>query len=487
MKKTTFLTALLFLSFLANSQVYVAYNHGDLKEDSQGRFIGDLKVSDIMNRATLDAADDKKFLKEFTLKMKVWDYLGEPMEMYAFQWTRKKSYTVKVDNEIRSMSLEKLKEYPDLQKRFLDIRPTKVDIKIAGVAGDGNTTNTYKVGQVNIPEENIPVVMMFDYIVKDVDLLIAKEGEYREPTIAGSPPTWNEFFNWSYSDPSIGPDIKLNVSEASFNRLTESEQNQRIKKIKNVWKQIKHMKLRADLKTLEWPELEMIDIIKTYDRYKNNKKELSPREKIDAELAKLQRITEYTSNDEWGELPELVEPELIVKDSKLIKYLNTNIVLFEVHNKQTIYPLAYDYDKERDNDGIDRILQTVPYFIYNTMEGANGNTTYLIDVNGNKKINIKFDNIYYYNSASKVLEYHLAYIKKGDDLFNFKSVSWSKGKVRKNTFLFDRNGEYIIAKRVDKDTKMIRGEKRANVSYITTYIYDMNFNLIESFKGVAFR
>ena len=272
MRKSTLIIALLLSFFTTSSQVYDAYNHAELKKDSKGRFIGDISVLGIMNRATLDAADDKNFLKEFTLKLKIWDYLGEPMEMYAFQWKRKKSYTVKVNNRIRNLSLDDLKDYPDLQKRFLNIRPTKVDVKISGVAGDGNSTNTYKVGQVNVPEEIVPVVMLFDYIVKDVDLLIAKEGEYREPTVAGSPSTWNEFFKWSYSDPSIGPDIDLNITETSFNKLSENAQKQRIKKIKDVWKQIKHIKLRADLKTLEWPELEMIDIIKTYDRYKKQKK-----------------------------------------------------------------------------------------------------------------------------------------------------------------------------------------------------------------------
>lgn len=295
-----FLFIVFLLSFfLANSQVYDAYNHGELKKDTQGRFIGDISVLGIMNRTTLDAADDKNFLKEFTLKMKIWDYLGEPMEMYAFQWKRKKSYTVKVNNNIRNLSLEDLKDYPDLQKRFLNIRPTKVDVEISGVAGDGNVTNIYKVGRVNVPEEIVPVVMLFDYIVKDADLLIAKESKYREPTVAGSPTTWNEFFQWSYSDPSIGPDIDLNITESSFNRLSEIEKKQRIKKIKDVWKQIKHIKLRADLKTLEWPELEMIDIIKTYDRYKNKKKSKKDESENDFWSGEEEKVTEINENDDF--------------------------------------------------------------------------------------------------------------------------------------------------------------------------------------------
>ncbi|EAP88125.1 hypothetical protein [Croceibacter atlanticus] len=299
MRKSTLIIALLLSFFTTSSQVYDAYNHAELKKDSKGRFIGDISVLGIMNRATLDAADDKNFLKEFTLKLKIWDYLGEPMEMYAFQWKRKKSYTVKVNNRIRNLSLDDLKDYPDLQKRFLNIRPSKVDVKISGVAGDGNSTNTYKVGQVNVPEEIVPVVMLFDYIVKDVDLLIAKEGEYREPTVAGSPSTWNEFFKWSYSDPSIGPDIDLNITETSFNKLSENAQKQRIKKIKDVWKQIKHIKLRADLKTLEWPELEMIDIIKTYDRYKKQKKLKKTESDDDFWSGEEEVVAEKAENDDF--------------------------------------------------------------------------------------------------------------------------------------------------------------------------------------------
>ena len=90
MRKSTLIIALLLSFFTTSSQVYDAYNHAELKKDSKGRFIGDISVLGIMNRATLDAADDKNFLKEFTLKLKIWDYLGEPMEMYAFQWKRKK-------------------------------------------------------------------------------------------------------------------------------------------------------------------------------------------------------------------------------------------------------------------------------------------------------------------------------------------------------------------------------------------------------------
>ena len=141
--------------------------------------------------------------------------------------------------------------------------------------------------------------MLFDYIVKDVDLLIAKEGEYREPTVAGSPSTWNEFFQWSYSDPSIGPDIDLNITETSFNKLSENEQKQRIKKIKDVWKQIKHIKLRADLKTLEWPELEMIDIIKTYDRYKKQKKLKKTESDDDFWSGEEEVVAEKAENDDF--------------------------------------------------------------------------------------------------------------------------------------------------------------------------------------------
>ncbi|EPR72114.1 hypothetical protein ADIWIN_2953 [Winogradskyella psychrotolerans RS-3] len=340
MKNRFILILLLSLTFAVNAQ-FSDLRDGRLIEDSKGRFIGDIKVLGVRNRTTIDAADKTNFLNEFTLKMKVWDYLGEPLEMYAFQWYRKGYYTVKVDNTSRSMSLDQLLEYPDLQKRFLDIRPTKVDIKIFGYAGDGNSSDKNRVGKIKVEESSVPVNVVYTYIVKDVDLLIAREGEFREPTVAGSPPTWNEFFNWQYSDPK-GPLIDLNVTEDSFKRLSQEEQKQRITKIKNIWKQVKQISVSASIETLEWPEYEMIDIIKTYDRYKNEKKELSPQEKLEAELAEVQRTTEYNRNDEWGELPDLVEPEIevfsIPKPNNEygnyygLKYKGTELVVLEPTN-----------------------------------------------------------------------------------------------------------------------------------------------------------
>ncbi|PKG42748.1 hypothetical protein [Psychroflexus sp. MES1-P1E] len=323
---------LLIFTFVANAQIY----DGTLVEDSKGRFIGDIKVLGIMNRAPIDAVDKTGLLNEFTLKMKVWDYLGEPLEMYAFQWFRKESFRVKVDNTTRSIGLDQLKEYPDLQKRFLDLRPTKVDIKISGNAR-----------KISVEESSVPIDVNYTYIVKDVDLLIAKEGAFREPTVAGSPPTWNEFFDWQYPEP-MGQLVNLNVSEASFKRLSEEEQKQRIKKIKNIWKQVKQLNVNASIETLEWPEYEMIDIIKTYDRYKNKKKELSLQEILDAELAKIQRTTEYNRNDEWGELPELVNPMPKVGIKTAGKRDGTNInVLIDLDTGNEI-TLKNDFLQEYD-------------------------------------------------------------------------------------------------------------------------------------------
>ncbi|GHC59381.1 hypothetical protein [Ulvibacter litoralis] len=295
------LISLILFSFLTNAQADW-FNQVLLEKDANGHFKGDLKVSGVMNRGTIDAADKNGFLKEYTLSINVWDYYGEPMEVYGVQWARNSSYEVIIENTPRSITLNQLEEYPDLKKRFLDIRPTKFSVKIAGIAGDGTAVTGSSVGLVSIEEAVTPVQVYFNYIVKDDDLLIAREGLMRSPTIAGSPPTWNEFFNWSYDDPT-GPKIHLNISEENFKDLPRETKKKRIKKIKDIWKQIEKIAINAEIETLEWPELEMIDIIKTYDRYK--KKEVSPQEKLEAELAKVQRTTAYTKNDGWGELPQI--------------------------------------------------------------------------------------------------------------------------------------------------------------------------------------
>nr|WP_321228234.1 hypothetical protein [uncultured Psychroserpens sp.] len=446
---------LLLLSISVNAQIW----NGTLEKDSKGQFKGDIFL-DSWKKSTLNSPDKTHFIKDYTLKMKVWDYLGEPMEMYAFQWSRNVSYTVKVGDEIRSITLEKLKAYPDLIKRFNNIRPIKVDIEISGIAGDAskeNTTNYYVVGKINVPEEISPVQLHFTYTVKDVDLLIAKAGEFREPTIAGSPPTWNEFFNWSYDPPIKAKNVYFNISEANFKKLSEEEQKLRIKNIKNIWKQIKLMKLQLKIKTLEWPELEMIDIIKTYDRYRNKTKELSPQEKIEAELAKLQRTEEYTNNDEWGELPELKNPVLIITENgKSIKYLDTDIVLFDI-KEGYINNLCEVYEN-------DFSIAKAPYFSVTT--DGDFNRYYLIDKDGKKLLSDKYSNIRYYNSEIQGYEHS------------------------------DMKGEYFEVTHTD-DVKKIKydnrssgnsgGGKKISISfrktkivYQTIYTYDVDLNLIST-------
>lgn len=478
--KQLFTIGLTLLFCFANAQISTVRD-GRLIEDSEGRFIGDIKVLGIMNRATIDVADKTGFLNEYTLKMKVWDYLGEPMEMYAFQWSRNKSYTVKVDNEIRSITLEKLEEYPDLQKRFTDLRPTKVDIGISGYVGDGKSKNELQVGEIIVEESSVPVNVFYSYTVKDVDLLIAREGEYREPTIAGSPPTWNEFFNWSYNDP-MGPSIKLNVSEASFNKLSEEDQKQRIKKIKNIWKQVKQISVSASIKTLAWPELEMIDIIKTYDRYKNNIKELSPQEKLDAELAKVQATTEYTKKDDWGELPELIEPKLMIDYNQeenyyFIGYANTDIILSRVESKNQIFPIIPG--TKEDENFCDCIINLSPYFMLRLGNPKDKLNDYqIIDSNGSVVIDGEYHYVIFYEP-----EDHQK-LRRGDN--------WRDGA---NSFKFSANGNrFILIKYTNPKKFKVYYDESEKIHYredyfyrtevsTTTYIYDENLTLLEEFNA----
>jgi hypothetical protein len=482
---------LLIFTFVANAQIY----DGTLVEDSKGRFIGDIKVLGIMNRATIDAVDKTGLLNEFTLKMKVWDYLGEPLEMYAFQWFRKESYRVRVDNTTRSIRLDQLKEYPDLQKRFLDLRPTKVDIKISGSAS-----------KISVEESSVPINVNYTYIIKDADLLIAKEGAFREPTVAGSPPTWNEFFDWQYPEP-MGQLVNLNVSEASFKRLSEEEQKQRIKKIKNIWKQVKQLNVNASIITLEWPEYEMIDIIKTYDRYKNKKKELSPQEILDAELAKVQPTTEYDRNDEWGELPELKKklnihivegvPEIIIDESLngdviyggnqfFNKETNKRLNIIDNVHTRLLELIKRDYKNFEKPQHYRAVNAMNDRFLIFSVSIANDIFMFVYDLKIKKILFSDSQFKYYFTDHFKINEdgssnssflYGL-----GTDVNFFDDPKFSSSKQLLKKYL--KKGEKYFVLR----SKIVRGQRFAffdeNLNFITELfvLYNGNQNLVKETK-----
>lgn len=301
--------------------------------DTDDIFIG--KIETGTNAPLPPPSETFNFMKSYSLKIRWRTYLGEPLERYEFGWKRNNGYTINVDGEQRTIIEDSLRKYPDLIDRFDRIRPTRVDIKLEGTAG-GRTKNemgAFGVGRINIPGEGTVDFVSYNYIVKDDDLLIDESGFPKMQWVDSAPETWNEFLNWK------GGFKFFNMPTNEFKRLSREEQSKRIKDIKSIWKQINAISISGSIENIEWPELEMIDIIKTYDRYKNKKKEPSPQEKLEKALAKVENTPEYTKNDDWGELPEIKKE--INKDHGII--VSTDLDILKKQTKYGPFDTNQDY------------------------------------------------------------------------------------------------------------------------------------------------
>ncbi|OAB81435.1 hypothetical protein [Cochleicola gelatinilyticus] len=283
---------LLFLSLISVSAFSqdktIAYRNAD------NEFIG--KFSSKENTAPLPPPSETfHFLKSYSLNIRWRTYMGEPLERYKFNWERSDGYTIKVDGIKRSIKSEDLKEYPDLLKRFEEIRPTRVDLKLYGTAG-GRTKDelgAFSVGKITIPSEQTVNFVSYTYIVKDDDLLIGRSGYSRSQWVDSAPETWNEFLNWT------GGFKSFNIPTNEFKRLPSEDQSKRIKDIKSIWKQINAIQMQGEIENIEWPELEMINIIKTYDRYKNKKKSKKTESDDDFWNGEDEKVTKKTENDDF--------------------------------------------------------------------------------------------------------------------------------------------------------------------------------------------
>lgn len=115
---------LIIISFLIlfcnlNGQSY--FSKTVAKEE--GRFIsGRIDASEY----SINAFDKTGLVKEIHINIELWTLLGEPVEKYLFRWKRGSSVT---SSDYTTLSESALSKYPDLLKRFLSLRPSKVNLR----------------------------------------------------------------------------------------------------------------------------------------------------------------------------------------------------------------------------------------------------------------------------------------------------------------------------------------------------------------------
>lgn len=263
-------------------------------------------------------------MKNFTLDIQWWMFLGEPMEFYGFEWTANDHFTM--DNT--KVTRNQLVKYPDLLKRFHMLKPSKMTLELVGNGGT-------KMGLNEI----------FLYRIEDYKVLYYKAGVKSENLSPDSPETWYQFWKWGNEATDVDFQYKhINAvyekSEQQFKNLPEEEQKAIIKTYKDKFKSASRIVV-SDLKAhLEWPELELKSILKLYQEYEKGEKKPSPLEEVAEAEKEIANETTYTKDDFWGEVAKLEKPRLIkFKVGNLfgVKFENTtNIIIPPEYSKISI-------------------------------------------------------------------------------------------------------------------------------------------------------
>ena len=302
-----------------------------------GRFSVIIKGGESSNR---DVVNNRSLLKSIDLNVQWWTLLGEPLEYYDIKWTARDKY--EIDNKF--VYRNKLEKYPDLLKRFDNLRPTKLSIRITG---DYSFSDEIEVSRSPSPEltpfygkdraflssgNNILDDDEFTYVIRDGLLLIPKSGDIGEGIIPSSPEKWEDFLQ--YATFWIGPwgfNLPSNDWRNDFEKLSEAEQEGRRKQLQTIFQKATAVELGASVESIEWPEEEMRTIAELYEKYENGEEEPSPLEEVEKlmkeEVANLSK-TNY--NDFWAkpEKPKKIEYEGFKKNGQVgIKIKNSSTVV----------------------------------------------------------------------------------------------------------------------------------------------------------------
>jgi hypothetical protein len=339
------------------------------------------------------------------------------MEFYSFKWEAKDNIQTGTSEWLKRSDLKK---YPDLLKRFDNIRPTKLEISLTGK--NGNNT--------------------FVYTLPDWKILYTKSGVLSKNLSPGSPENWNEFWSWGWG---LLKQSEYNVSPEEFKRLSESEQKLLINKLKGMYLECSQIYLEARVSKIEWPKYEINDIVATYKRYIKENKEPSPLEEVAEAEKEIANETTYTKDDLWGEVANIEEPELEIFEEGYkfgVRYKKSSKI---------IIPPSYNQVYEIKEEGDEKSKLKPRLFKAYKTETFNDNSCVLFDQSG------------------KIIMSDIAgawvYFKK-------YTINTTEGKKTR----IPENFEYSIEKFISSSK-----EGRYITDVYQRYIYDENFNLIKEY------
>ena len=242
--------------------------------------------------------DEFELMTSYSLQIQWWTLLGEPIEYYTIKWESSGKYTI--DNE--TVTRNQLIKYPDLLKRFDNLQPSKMEIKIEGYADAGRvvvkrgelpstfgfkTRKGFPFKKNGQAYDEYFLSADFCYIVEDPKLLYTKSGELGEGIVPGSP-HWNEFLHWGDKD---------YWSKKNKNDKTLLKQN------KLQFNKANKISISSKIVKLEWNLTEMRSIFDLYKKYESGELEPSPIEEVKEKTEKETKdLTTYTKNDFWSKI-----------------------------------------------------------------------------------------------------------------------------------------------------------------------------------------
>lgn len=238
-------------------------------------------------------SDPTGLLKDASLGIEWWTLLGEPVELYTVKWNSTGVFKAIVKGKEVSVSRSALNKYPDLAKKFDNLKPYKIDFAIYGTA-DGrssavkrgesfeyssfyNQGSAYKRDGQSYDPYTLSARVL--YQIPDAKILAGKSGEVSKNIVPESPMYWNEFIAWkqntsNYSEPDLKFDyLVLNKNKPDYDKLDDASKKELNRKLKYLYANTSSFTLKAKITNLEWPKYDLQSIASEYLKREEKKEE----------------------------------------------------------------------------------------------------------------------------------------------------------------------------------------------------------------------
>lgn len=238
----------------------------------EGRFTTQLDVSEI----DIGVMDKSGLVKQMIFGVEWWSLMKEPVYKYLFRWKRGSS--VYSPKEMFWIDATKLSKYPDLLKRYQQLKPTFIEVELLFIFEFGDEyTNQNQAFSQTLPScirassyaQIAGKTFYFPKTTGTVDInsntnfYIAKAGKTGNELVPGSC-DWKQF-------------LKFNNASSAWDPC--SVENTTIYKI---FKQATKVSLSAQLKRIKVPEKEIDALAKAYKE--KEKKEADEDEALEKEI-----------------------------------------------------------------------------------------------------------------------------------------------------------------------------------------------------------